>query len=81
LRVVIVFNTKKEMKTLLFLLTAFLGKSTTPQTLTDASPAWNYGNYPTGMGTEAKTLAPVGQHISRIDIYRGSSGNGDIGGI
>ncbi len=32
-------------------------------------------------GTRSSTKAPVGEHISKIEIYKGWSGDGDFGGI
>ena len=69
------------MRTKLFLIAACILSSAASQTLTDSSPVWNFGSYATGIGTEASTKAPVGEYISKIEIYKGHTSLGDFGGI
>ena len=65
----------------LFLVAACFVTSTTSQTFIDSSPVWNFGGYTFGTGTEASSKAPVGQYVSKIEIYKGWSGLCDFGGI
>ena len=69
------------MRTQLLLIAVFFVTSTTNQTLTDSSPVWNFGGYTTGTGTEASSQAPAGEHVSKIEIFKGWPGGGDFGGI
>jgi hypothetical protein len=69
------------MKTQLFLIAVCITASTTSQALYDAVPAWNFGNFPTWKGTQSSTKTPRGEHISKINLYKGVSSNGDFGGI
>jgi len=65
----------------LFLVAACFVASATSQTLIDSSPVWNFGGHDPGDGTEASSIAPVGQYVSKIEIYKGHSFPGDFGGI
>ena len=52
--------------------------ATIAQTLTEASPPWNYA---TGAGPSGSTLVAPAAHITKIDFFPGTSSNGDFAAI
>ena len=52
--------------------------ATNAQTLTEASPPWNYA---IGTGPSGSTQVPQAAHISKIVFFFGTSSSGNFGAI